>query len=551
MSNAVINPSALEPLFGPSDLPDRYRVRSDTPGAQAKIINGRRPSKILIAQTLRHAVADWRAAEYPYAGASDTSRELLLYWFGCDHEIQGAEGQRTPFSYYFCQREAIETLIFLYEVRGIRSLSALTANFGGADAERLALGIDPESDLWAKYAFKIATGAGKTKVMSLAIVWSYFHALRESDSPMTRHFVIIAPGVTVFERLKEDFADGRIFDRDPLIPPEWRGDWNMSVVLQDEASGAPSGGTIYLTNIHRLYENRRSRQEPETYEFMGPAISKGNALDTAKVLRDRVTAHPRLMVVNDEAHHVWDPDSSWNDAIDFLHSTTSKRGGGLVAQLDFSATPRDNMGNIFQHVVCDTPLGEAVDGGIVKTPIIGSGGALQERADNDAGFRYENHLTLAYNRWLASKQEWERSGKKTLLFVMTENTKAANEIARRLNNDLIYRELNGKTVNLHTNLKGKLKKIGRGANAYDVFIESEKEISDEDLKALRKLSRELDDNTSPYRCIVSVLMLREGWDIRNVTTIIPLRPLSAKSRILPQPSPESSLSRPWAGAFAA
>jgi type III restriction enzyme len=273
------------------------------------------------------------------------------------------------------------------------------------------LGVDPESDVWPKYAFKIATGAGKTKVMSLAVVWSYFHSLRESDSPMTRHFAIIAPGITVFERLKEDFGDSRIFDRDPLIPAEWRGDWNMSVVLQDEASGPATGGTVYLTNIHRLYDtNRRSRSKGETYDWMGPPVSK--ALDTAKALRDRITAHPRVMVQNDEAHHVWDPDSAWNEAIDFLNSASRKRGGGLVAQLDFSATPRDNMGNMFQHVVCDTPLGEAVDGGIIKTPIIGSGGALQERADSNAGYRYENHLTLAYNRWLASKEEWERAGRR-------------------------------------------------------------------------------------------------------------------------------------------
>jgi type III restriction enzyme len=533
MTDAIINPSALEPLFGPSDVPDRHRVRPDTKGAPAKTVNGRRPTEIGIAQNLRASVAEWRATEIPYLGASETSRSLLLHWFGRDHEITGPDGERTPFSYYFCQREAIETLIFLYEVLGVRSLSALTASFGGPDGEHLALGIDPGSDQWPRYAFKIATGAGKTKVMSLAVVWSYFHALRESDSPMTRHFVIIAPGVTVFERLKEDFGDGRIFDRDPLIPPEWKGDWNMSVVLQDEASGAATGGTIYLTNIHRLYEpNRQRRSERETYDWMGPPVSKAKALDTAKALRERITAHPRLMVLNDEAHHVWDPDSAWNEAIDFLHSTTRKRGGGLVAQLDFSATPRDNNGNIFQHVVCDTPLGEAVDGGIVKTPIIGSGGELQVRAHDDAAYQYENHLTLGYARWLASKEEWEKSGKKALLFVMTESTKAANQIASRLNGDPIYKELNGKTINLHTNLKGKLKRVGKGANAYDVFVESEKEISDDDLKELRKLSRELDNSTSPYRCIVSVLMLREGWDIRNVTTIVPLRPLSAKSKIL-------------------
>src|ERR1043166_2659598 len=532
MPDAIINPSALEALFGPSDVPSHHRVKGRTKGAQAEGLKGRRPTPIAIAQNLRRDVADWRAAQY--GGASDTTLELLHHWFGRDHEVQGADGAALPFSYYFCQREAIETLIYLYEVRGIRTLSGLTAEFGGPDSEVAALGIAPDEDLWPRYAFKVATGAGKTKIMSLAIVWSYFHALRESDSPMARHFVIVAPGITVFERLKQDFANGKIFETDPLIPLAWRGDWNVSTVLQDEATGAATSGVIYLTNIHRLYDPSSRKKSAETYDFMGPAVSKSKALDTAQELRDRITSHPRLMVLNDEAHHVWDPDSAWNDAITFLNGTTRRRGGGLVAQLDLSATPKDSKGNVFRHVVCDTPLGEAVDAGIVKTPIIGHGGQLVERAHEDAAFKYENHLVLGYKRWLASKEEWDKSGKKALLFVMTENTGAADHIANRLNSDPIFRELNGKTINLHTNLKGKLKKRGKGATAYYEFVEDEKSISDDDLKQLRTLSRELDDSTSPYSCIVSVLMLREGWDVRNVTTIIPLRPLSAQSKILPE-----------------
>ena len=117
---------------------------------------------------------------------------------------------------------------------------------------------------------------------------------------------------------------------------------------------------------------------------------------------------------------------------------------------------------------------------------------------------------------------------------MTEDTQAADQIAQRLNTDSLYGELNGKTINLHTRLKGSLKKEGHGAAAQVVFKESEKEISDEDLKELRKLSRDLDANTSPYLCIVSVLMLREGWDVRNVTTIVPLRAYTSKANILPE-----------------
>lgn len=533
MPDAIINPAALEPLYGPADIPSYHRIRAKTAGAGAEVVKGRRPTPIAIAQNLRRAVAEWREAQY--GGASDTSIELLRHWFETDHEIAGPGGARFPFSYYFCQREAIETLVYLYEVRSVRTLSSLTAEFGGPDSEIAALGISPDEDLWPRYAFKVATGAGKTKIMSLAVVWSYFHALRESESPLTRHFLMVAPGITVFERLKEDFGGGRIFDRDPLVPNAWRGDWNLSVVLQDEAAGATTGGAIYLTNIHRLYDPKSRRgQASETYTFMGPAVSKAKALDTAQALRDRITSHPRLMLLNDEAHHVWDPDSAWNDAISFVHDTTRKRGGGLVIQLDLSATPKDNKGNVFRHVVCDTPLGEAVDAGVVKTPIIGHGDRLVERAHEDAAYKYENHLVLGYERWRRSKEEWDRSGKKALLFVMTENTDAADQIANRLNVDPVFKELNGKTINLHTNLKGKLKKRGKGATAYYEFIEDEKAISDDDLRQLRTLSRELDDSTSPYQCIVSVLMLREGWDVRNVTTIVPLRPLSAQSKILPE-----------------
>lgn len=531
----IINPTALEQLYGAWEQPSHHRVRADKAGEAAKIVQGRRPSPIVIAQNIRHQVDQWRASDY--SGVSPTTRELLLHWFGRTHRVKDGSGNDMEFQYYFCQREAIETLIYLVENRGLTTLAEITAEFGGADRATAALGIDPQEDRWAKYAFKVATGAGKTKIMSLAVVWSYFHNLRESNSPMTRHFVMIAPNLTVFERLKADFGDGRIFDIDPLIPPAWRGDWNLSVVLQDEIGGAEIGGTLYLTNIHRLYDfaKRRAKADADTYSWVGPAVSKAKALDVSAALRDRITGHNRVMVLNDEAHHVWDPDSAWNEAIAYLNDTIRKRtGGGLVGQLDFSATPKDNRGNPFKHIVCDAPLGEAVDAGIVKAPIIGKGDKLVERTDENAAYRYEHHLTLGYNRWLASVAEWRESGKKPLLFVMTEDTKAADEIANRLNGDPLYKELNGKTINLHTNLKGKLKKRGKGEAVYYEFVENEKEISDEDLKQLRKLSRELDDNTSGYQCIVSVLMLREGWDVRNVTTIVPLRPYSSKANILPE-----------------
>lgn len=531
MTENSVNLEALKPLYGPADEPNLHRLAAKKKGDPAVINNGRRPSIIPIANNLRHALDDWRRADY--VGASETSRELLYHWFSTDHVFSSASGEPLQFNYYFCQREAIETLIYLVEIRDIRSLSSLKAEFED-DIE--GKGITPEEDAWARYAFRMATGSGKTKVMSLAIVWSYFHALRESDSPMAKNFLVIAPNLTVFERLKEDFGDGRIFDKDPLIPSAWKGDWNLSVVLQDEASGAATGGTLYLTNIHRLYSAKQGRtRDAETYDWAGPSVSRASALDTSEALRTRVTSHPNLMVINDEAHHVWDPDSAWNEVLSTLNESMKQRNGvGLSAQLDFSATPKDNHGNLFKHIVTDSPLGEAVDAGIVKVPIIGHVGDIKERADDNAAYRYEEHLRLGYARWLKSKEEWEPSGKKALLFVMCNNTDEADQITRRLNTDSAFAELNEKTINLHTNLKGKVKRTGKGVNEVVKFEENEKDISDEDLRALRQLSRELDNNTSPYLCIVSVLMLREGWDVRNVTTIIPLRPYSSKANILPE-----------------
>ena len=239
----VVNIVALEPLFAPREEPNKHRLRAQR-GFPPEVKTYRRQSPIRLVNPLRAAIKEWR--ELNYYGASDTTRELLAHWFERPHRIHGLNGDETVFRYYFCQREAIETLIFLMEVPGLCSLSSLVFEYGGPSAETEALGIAPEEDEWARYAFKLATGAGKTKCMSVAIVWSYFHALRESESKMARYFLSIAPNLTVFERLKEDFrpegGGPDIFMSDPLIPPEWRGDWNFSVVLQDEASGASTGG---------------------------------------------------------------------------------------------------------------------------------------------------------------------------------------------------------------------------------------------------------------------------------------------------------------------
>src|ERR1035437_790225 len=128
-----INQSALEPLFKPWEEPNSHRVRADKAGDPARIVKGRRASPLVLAHNIRGAVRDWREAYY--AGASDTSRYLLDHWFNRSHRKTTPAGEEIDFQYYFCQREAIETLIYLSEVRQLNSLSSLIAEFGGADKE--------------------------------------------------------------------------------------------------------------------------------------------------------------------------------------------------------------------------------------------------------------------------------------------------------------------------------------------------------------------------------------------------------------------------------
>ena len=531
------NVSALEPLFKPWEEPTRHRLpNKETPGAPASVEPGRRPSKVPLVRAIRAEVDAWRRGGY--AGVSDTSRTLLRHWFENEHLVKNERGESVPFRYHWAQREAIETFIYLYELRRVRNVAELLFEFGDDQLADLALGIPPDQDRWAKYCAKIATGAGKTKIMSLAIVWSYFHSCYEPNSDLAQHFVVIAPNLTVYERLKDDFENCAIFYQDPLIPEEWRGDFQMQVVLQDEPGGGTTTGAIYLTNIHRLYpsrENNNGIAESEGMSIFGPPVVRGRALESGESLRARITAHPRLMVLNDEAHHLHDPDLAWNRAIDALHEESLRRGqGGICAQLDFTATPKHNDGSLFRHIVVDFPLGEAVDAGIVKVPVLGESEELEVHGDRKtpAHERYRMHLQLGYQRYAQIYEELHQV-RKPILFVMTEDAKAANEIANYLDSDA-FPLLKGRVLNIHTQLKGKIKTVTRGGRTFKEFIENETAMKPEDLRALREMSRELDSPDSKYRCVVSVMMLREGWDVRNVTTIVPLRPYSTKSGILPE-----------------
>jgi len=113
----------------------------------------------------------------------------------------------------------------------------------------------------------MATGSGKTKVMALAIVWQYFNAVREDDEQYAKTFLVLAPNVIVFERLKEDFANGNIFRTDPLFPRHFKLFWEMECYMRGEAQRTHSNGALYLTNIQQFYERANASKEEEPAEI--------------------------------------------------------------------------------------------------------------------------------------------------------------------------------------------------------------------------------------------------------------------------------------------
>jgi hypothetical protein len=201
---------------------------------------------------VREEVAAWREARY--AGVSATSRALLAWWFETEHLIEQADGTQSPFRYYFAQREAVETLIWLYDVRGARDkFDLLRFDASGAVSSNM---FDED---WPRFVIKMATGAGKTKVLSLLIAWSYFHKLYEADSQLARNFLLIAPNIIVLDRLRADFDGLRIFFNDPVLPDNghagrnWREDFQLALHIQDDVRIVRPTGNLFLTNIHRVY----------------------------------------------------------------------------------------------------------------------------------------------------------------------------------------------------------------------------------------------------------------------------------------------------------
>ena len=544
MANAVIRyDRELPEIRGrrPWEPPVSHLVKGDS-GGWREDDSCRRPSGLLLPPKIRDAVDAWR--DGGYRGASEVTQRLLEYWFEEDHEVHDFD---VPFRYHFCQREAIETLIWLVEIDGQRDAKALIEAHGTIVQrdlaskniefqttmegkrqlrryipERKAEGVQdlPPENL-RRFAFKMATGSGKTWAMAMAVVWSRLHKQHVPGSDLSTNFLVVAPNVIVYQRLEKDFANNRIFHQLPLVPPEWQGGFSQKVILRGEATEPDPSGNLFLTNIHQLYESHDGDWTPgnAVEALLGMKPSQDLASSAQRSMLERVKSLKDLVVLNDEAHHVHDDDLAWNKSLLAVHEALPR---GLGAWLDFSATPKDQNGMYFPWTVVDYPLAQAVEDRIVKAPIIVTKEADQNQPTEDpdritkdnVAEKYGYWLQAAVQRWKEHQKAYKKVGIRPVLFIMAEKNVYADVLGEHLWKTKGFGFKQSEVLVIHTDTTGEIRKG--------------------DLEKARQAARDIDDAENKIKAIVSVMMLREGWDVRNVTVVLGLRPFTASAEILPE-----------------
>ena len=494
------------------------------PGSDSIGEKGRAKLLPPLVNKIRNEVHNWRNSGYQ--NISEVSQYLLNYWFKTNHP--------TGFQYYFAQRESVETIIFLYEHEKIRNPSELLKY----DSSGVLVDSMFEEN-WLRLVIKQATGTGKTKVLSLLMAWCYFHKQFNEKSELSQNYLLLAPNTIVLDRLKDDIEGLSVFNKDPVIPPNGYGgrSWNFSpkVHIQDNISSLSANGNIFLTNIQRFVTRSEKLEENSSMEYFLGDKPVTNTTDNKIFVKDIVNKIDDIIVFNDEAHHIHDRNLAWFKTIENINNSLVQKGKKLPIQLDVTATPKDQKGNIFPQTISDYPLVEAIAQEVVKTPILpdeASRGKLEENTSAKFSERWRDYIDLGVTVWEQDYETHKKLGKKALLFVMVDDTKNCDDVKEYLENN--YPLLKNGTFVIHTNKDGR---IDEGTSSK----------SQKDLLRLRELANQVDSNDNNIKAVVSVLMLKEGWDVKNVTTVVGLRPFVAASNILPEQALGRGLRRMYFG----
>jgi len=504
-----------------------------------------------LAKSIEPVVEEWAKNNYPAVNGKEitwVTRELLKWWFTEDiHEEE---------KFHFCQKKAIETIIYCYEILGIPVVKELFLEFAkNLLKEQDNLRKSVENLNYPKYGIKMATGTGKTWVMNAILLWQYWNKVKLNDSRFSSHFLLCAPGNIVYERLLDSFI-GKVgpngkrlhftsdLSRRIFMPDEWRDEFSLRIFKKEdlqEGSIVTEIPFLLITNWHQLMDTTKQRTETKA-EAIGVEIKSDNISLRVERFMNLLTYNPDLIVINDEAHHVHSASNAeekrWQESINTLRESIKENNKeNLFVQFDFTATPFTVIGNkkkeYFPHIIYDFGLVEAMQNMLVKQIFIEKSNILTSKIEKlpdneklmitahkeggeiiDLSEVQKHMIDVGLAKLKKLEQEFKelKIDKNPTMFVMASENEEADEIARHIKKKL------------HSSWNGD-EKSENIANKEVVTLHSDKKdsLSEDDYKKLKNQVFESDNKDNFVRVIVSVLMLREGFDVKNVSVMVVLR----------------------------
>ncbi len=509
-----------------------------------------------LAKRLSETVNDaWESGEL-IEQVTPTTQELLKFWFS--EEYCSLRNR----NFHAGQRQAILNIIYLHEV--LKAKNVLNY-YEQLMPDMMALSdlatLNQQKYQMPKYAVKMATGTGKTWVMHALLIWQMLNARHEDvrSGRFTKNFLLVAPGLIVYDRLLDAFC-GRLkegteernletsdfyINQEVFIPVHYRQEvfsfiQNNVVTKEDGIGRKTTGdGLIALTNWH-LFENQMEEEEQDGDNDVPSIINKllpirpGKAAGNDLGMLDRrflrgseleyLADLDDIMVINDEAHHIHElkkngeiEEVEWQKGLNII----SEKKGGRFFQIDFSATPYDQRGSgkkvqkvYFPHIIVDFDLATAMRKGLVKTLLLDRRQELTELehldykavrdernkvCDLSDGQRLMLRAGLAKLKKLETEFTAVDEKKNPKMLVICEDTSVAPFVNQLMIEDGLSQD---EVVTIDSNAKG--------------------EVSEAEWKLTKEKLFNIDKYKKP-KVIISVLMLREGFDVNNICVIVPLR----------------------------
>lgn len=467
--------------------------------------------------TLRDEIREWRQAGYP--GTAMVTRRLIEWWFERDEE-RIAIGQR----FFFCQQEAVETLVYLYEVQNRRRM--------------------PETGDLVRYAMKLATGTGKTVVMAMIVTWSTLHRRKVSGSTLSANFLVLVPNLTVRDRVSgvprgdglDPTGEHNLYDSFDMVPPEYREEFRPNLMVRNW-QGIP----LAAKRDDWIGEGDMPLEEGRFIpQAVLRAIQRRARQDPNAPIRRMLRGWRDVVVVNDEAHHVYG-EKRTRKAEEPAYIKWSKilervsKAARVPLVIDVSATPWYGSGSpkpegsLFEWLVSDFSVYDAFESGLVKVVRLPDpderGNVYIDLWDQVKGAKAKEEYLRAckgaiasiYSSWRKDYEEWESTfetmrGPSPVLLCVVDSAQRAAWLFEHLTRE--YERLRNPRDTDRTRW---------------VTIQVDSKIFDAD-KGNAAVLRDMVNTVGTVgkagehvRCIVSVNMLSEGWDVKSVTHILGLR----------------------------